>query len=247
MQELLHSFWQKKLSFDVKTGCILIGIFCFPRFLLVLHANQTSSYQFIGLVMTIYAITPFLFLNKAGRKHIGLQLPQNYNWLMLALIIGVSFSLLLYVVGILLYSDSYQNWYVYIGKSYNIQEGMPADQKLIMFFIMAITGMIFSPIGEEFLFRGLIHESFAASLGDQKASMIDSLAFAITHISHFGLVFINNQWDFYLLPCLLWVAGMYVVSRLFFYYKMKIQSIWGAVLCHSGFNLGMTYCIFYLL
>ena len=48
--------------------------------------------------------------------------------------------------------------------------------------------MIFSPIGEELFFRGIVHSSFAKSIGNFKASIIDSVAFALTHISHFGTI-----------------------------------------------------------
>ncbi|MEM8526295.1 MAG: CPBP family intramembrane glutamic endopeptidase [Bacteroidota bacterium] len=112
---------------------------------------------------------------------------------------------------------------------------------------MAITGMIFSPIGEEFLFRGLIHSSFTKSIGNLKASIIDSSAFALTHISHFGLVFISGEWDFFALPTIIWVLCMFWVSVCFYLCRRKSKSILGAIICHSAFNLGMTYCIFYMI
>ncbi|TAD87748.1 MAG: CPBP family intramembrane metalloprotease, partial [Bacteroidetes bacterium] len=117
----------------------------------------------------------------------------------------------------------------------------------IMFAIMAITGMTFSPIGEELFFRGIVHTSFSKSIGTQKASLVDSSAFALTHISHFGLVFIHGKWDFFILPTIIWVSSMFLVSLLFFAFRKKSGSILGAMLCHSAFNLGMIYCIFYLL
>ena len=107
--------------------------------------------------------------------------------------------------------------------------------------------MTFSPIGEELFFRGIVHSSFAKSFGDKKASFVDSSAFALTHIAHFGLVFINNQWKFLTTPTLIWVLSMFSVSVLFFIFKKRVSSIWGAVVCHSAFNLGMVYCIFYLM
>lgn len=66
-------------------------------------------------------------------------------------------------------------------------------------------------------------------------------------IAHFGLVFVNGTWDFYPLPALIWVTGMFAASLLFFQMKKRTHSIWGAVLCHAGFNLGMTWSIFYWL
>lgn len=247
MQNELRSFWNRYLQFNWKFGLFLLLIVCIPRFFLVLKANETGSYSLIGLVMAGSAIIPFLFLNKNGLRTIGIRRTRKFWFLLFALISGIVFSLLLHYLGIGLFGNSYENWYEYIGKSYNIPAGISAHDKKLMFVIMAITGMIFSPIGEELFFRGIVHGSFAKSIGDKKASVIDSLAFAFTHISHFGLVFINGKWDFYILPALIWVVSMFMVSVLFFQMKKRTNSIWGAVLCHSGFNLGMIYCIFYLM
>jgi uncharacterized protein len=112
---------------------------------------------------------------------------------------------------------------------------------------MVLTGMTFSPIGEELFFRGIVHSSFAESIGDKKASLVDSAAFAITHISHFGLVYVNYQWNLYLIPMIIWVSSMFLVSLLFFLCKKRSGSLAGAVIAHAGFNAGMIYCIFFLL
>ncbi len=247
MEKELKPFWNKFFNFDWKFGLFLILVFCIPRFILVLNANETSNYKYIGLIMTVYAITPFVFLTKHGRKIIGLIKPKNYNWLFYAFLIGLIFSFLLYFLGDLVYQNTFENWYVYIGKSYNIPSGITPYDKLMLFIIMAITGMIFSPIGEELLFRGIIHSSFAKSIGSFKASIVDSLAFALTHISHFGLVFLNNEWDFFALPTIIWVLSMFLASMLFYLSRKKSKSILGAIMCHSAFNLGMTYCIFYMM
>ena len=213
----------------------------------MLMANASGSYGAIGLVMVISAIAPFIFLNRQGQKQIGITKPTNYSWLLIAFAMGLMASILLYVLGQSLYGNGYQNWYQYIGKSYKIPAGILAKDKAILFAIMAFTGMIFSPIGEELFFRGIVHSSFGKSIGEKKASIVDSAAFALTHISHFGLVFINNKWNFFITPTIIWVASMFLVSLLFFVCKKYSGSILGAVICHSAFNLGMIYCIFYAL
>jgi membrane protease YdiL (CAAX protease family) len=239
--------WGKFFDFKWKFGLFLILIICVPRFILVLNANETANYSYIGLIMTVTAIAPFIFLNKYGRKVIGLTKPKNYSWLLWSLAFGIIFSVLLYFIGELIYKDTFENWYVYIGKSYNIPTEIKPNDKLIMFIIMAIVGMTFSPIGEELFFRGIVHSSFAKSFGDKKASIIDSSAFAIIHISHFGLVFINNQWDLLIIPTVIWVLSMFFISISFYKCREKSGSLFGAMICHSAFNLGMIYCIFYLL
>lgn len=247
MENELRPFWRTFFDFNWKFGLFLVLIICVPRFVLVLNANETANYSYIGLIMTISAIIPFIFLNKYGRKVIGLTKTKNYSWLFFAFVSGLTFSIILYFLGELIYKNTFENWYVYIGQSYNIPTEIEPNNKLILFAIMAITGMIFSPIGEELFFRGIVHSSFAKSFGNSKASIIDSSVFALIHISHFGLVFIHNEWKFLTVPTLIWVVSMFLVSVLFYLCRKKSGSLLGSIVCHSAFNLGMIYCIFYLL
>ena len=247
MDNELRPFWSRFFFFNWKFGLFLILIVCIPRFILVLHANASGNYSSIGLIMTISAIAPFLFLSKQGLKKIGVTKPQKYSWLLIAFVSGLIASILLYFLGEGLYGKSYGNWYNYIGKSYNIPKGIKANDKIILFSIMTFTGMTFSPIGEELFFRKIVHSSFEKSIGEKKASIVDSSAFALTHISHFGLVFINNKWSFFTTPTIIWVASMFLVSIVFFTFRKYSRSILGAIICHSAFNFGMIYCIFYLM
>ena len=238
MDNELRPVWGRIFFYNWKFGLFLILIICIPRFILVLNANSGGNFGYIGLIMTMSAIAPFIFLTKFGRNQIGITKPQNYKWLFFALLAGLIISLLLHFIGQILYDNSFQNWFQYIGKSLDKSKG---------FAIIASMGMIFSPIGEELFFRGIVHTSFSKSIGEKKASLVDSSAFALTHISHFGLVFINNKWDFYLIPTLIWVASMFLGSLLFIAFRKKVGSILGAIVCHAAFNFGMTYCIFYLM
>src|SRR5664279_1256445 len=243
----LRPFWQNKFGFNWKLGLFLILIVCIPRFILVLNANASGNYGYIGLIMLVSAVVPFIFLSKYGRNKIGISRPKNYSWLFIAFALGLLASLILYAIGHLLYGGSFENWYVYIRKSYKIPPGISSHDKTILFTVMVLTGMTFSPIGEELFFRGIVHSSFAASIGDKKASIVDSAAFAITHISHFGLVYVNYQWSLYPIPMIIWVLSMFLVSLLFFLCKRRSGSLAGAIIAHAGFNAGMIYCIFFFL
>lgn len=247
MNNELRPFWNRFFSFNWKFGLFLILIVCITRFILVLNANSSGNYGSIGLIMTISAIVPFIFLSKYGRKEVGITKPKKYNWLLIAFVCGLVMSLFLYFLGQTLYGNSYENWYEYIGKSYKIPSSISQNDKKILFAIMSFTGMTFSPIGEELFFRGIVHSSFAKSIGEKRASIVDSSAFALTHISHFGVVFINNNWIFFTIPTIIWVLSMFLVSILFFTFKRNSGSLLGAIICHSAFNLGMIYCIFYLM
>ncbi|GAB3330744.1 hypothetical protein GCM10027299_35900 [Larkinella ripae] len=247
MKTALKPFWNRFFQFDQTFGLVLLLLVCVPRFLVVLRANQTGSYQSLSLIMVVSALLPFLFLTKSGRKISGITKPKRFSWLFYSFLIGIAGSLLLYFLGYGLYANTSDNWYTYIGRTYQIPNPISPEDKLIYFSIFAATGMLFSPVGEELFFRGIVHSSLATTLGDTKASIIDSLAFALTHISHFGLVYLAGEWTFLPVPAVLWVAGMYGVSRLFFQCRCQSGSILGAISCHAGFNAGMTYSIFYLL
>lgn len=235
------------LKFNWQFGLTLILLFGIPRFFVVLEANRIGNYNFTSILFVIMVLTPFLLLSKQGREVIGIKWTKNRKWLGSSFVLGVLTCTIIFFLGKYLYQDSIENWFVYVSKSYSsipIDE-LKGDNKLIYFVMFAVIGMTFSPIGEELLYRGLIHQSFVPKFGNNKASILDSLAFAIVHLAHFGIVYANGSWKLLFVPAILWIALMFLTSRLFFYCKTKTGSIYGAIISHAGFNFTMTYFIFY--
>ena len=242
----LFRFRQPYLQFNSSLGLTLIFLFGIPRFFIVLNANMTGSYGATSLIFISMWLVPFLLLKRDGRKQIGICKPKKYQWLIYAFVLGMVAAAIGYFIATFIYSHAIENWYVYISKSYRITPNqLQGSNRSIYFAIFAGTSMIFSPIGEELLYRGLIHESFVPQFGENKASIIDSSAFALTHLAHFGFVYTAGKWQFFLVPALLWVIFMFLTSRLFYFFRKKSGSIYGALLGHAGFNLTMTYFIFY--
>ncbi|MBL0025911.1 MAG: CPBP family intramembrane metalloprotease [Saprospiraceae bacterium] len=243
----LRPFWAKYFEFNARLGYYLILLVCLPRFVMVLYANMTNNYGPIAIIMVISGLMPFILLSKSGRDTIGIRMTINIKQLVVAFFVGGIISFILYFIGKELYDSSFSNWYEYIGRTYNLPTKLTSQDRAIYFVIFAVTGMTFSPIGEEFFFRGIVHSSLAKQWGERGSSLMDSFAFAMTHISHFGLIYIAGGWQFLWMPTFIWVAFIFLLGLLFFHYRKTSGSIWGAVFCHSGFNLGMTYAIFYLL
>lgn len=172
--------------------------------------------------------------------------PGKYVWLILAFMIGIGSCGLMYFIGNFLFGDTVHNWFEYIARTYQLQTGeIASTDRLVYFIIFSIIGMTFSPIGEELLYRGVIHKSFANSVGERSASFLDSAAFGLTHLAHFGIIFYAGKWDIVLIPALLWVTLIFGTGLVFHYCKQKSGSILGAIICHAGFNLAMNYFIFY--
>ena len=107
--------------------------------------------------------------------------------------------------------------------------------------------MIFSPIGEELFYRGLVHGSLHEKFGSFKASMIDALAFSVTHLAHFGIVYLQSEWHFLLVPSIIWMVLIFLSGLLFTFWRNYCDSLLAAIVCHAGFNIGMVYYIMYLL
>lgn len=243
--EALRKFWLHFFKYNWKFGLFLVLLFGIPRFILVLQTNVSGGYGTAFIIFFLMWFTPFIFLTKSGRKEIGIKQPDNYIRLFYSFILGVLSCAVIFGVFLILFEKSLGNAFVYISKSGMSSMALSDSDRLMFFIVSAIPSMLFSPIGEEFLFRGVIHGSFVSRFGETKASVFDSLAFALTHLAHFGIVYNAGNWDFLFLPALLWVVSMFALSRIFFICKQMCNSIFGAVFSHAGFNLAMMYFIFY--
>lgn len=237
---------RNSLKFNWQFGLTLILLFGVPRFIIVLDANRSGNYNLTSIMFLLMIITPYIFLTKKGRKMIGIKRPTNHIWLMYSFLLGIVSCIIVFFIGFWLYESSVSNWFIYISNSYSIPVGeLEGINRHIYFVIFALIGMTFSPIGEELLYRGLIHQSFVSKFGNDHASIIDSIAFAITHLAHFGIIYVAGSWQILFIPSLLWMIFMFLTSRVFFFCKTNTGSVYGAILSHSGFNMAMTYFIFY--
>ena len=243
---MFRSFWQNNIRFHWRLGLLLILLLGIPRFVIVLQANVTSNYQLIPLIFITMILTPFIFLNKEGRKAIGFKKPVNYYLLPVSFLAGIAFCSAMYFTADFFFQHTFSNWFVYISKSYAVSKiAIPESDKIMYFIIYSLIGMTLSPIGEEIFYRGIVHKCFAVKFGDKNASIFDSLAFSLTHLAHFGIVYLSGNWEFLFLPAMIWLLFMFLASRLFFTCLQKTGSLSGAILCHSGYNLAMMYFIFY--
>lgn len=246
MDGILRNRWNRYFGYNWQLGLFLILLFGIPRFVIVLHSYMTIEMGAVMLIFLIMWFVPLIFLTKSGRRFIGIKSPNHYWRLCMSFIAGALSCVVIYALFLLLFDKTTENALVYIAGNSPGTTMAEADRNLY-FWIAVIPSMIFSPIGEEFLYRGVIHGSFVARFGETPASVFDSLAFAFTHVAHFGIIYISGYWEFLPIPATLWVLSMFGVSQLFFRCKQFSDSIWGAVSAHSGFNFAMMYIIFYWL
>lgn len=244
--QYVRPIWQNRLQFDSSFGWCCILLLGSVRFWMVLKANEVGSYQFIPFIFVCMMMLPFVLFTKEGRRQIGIRKPARPWWLLYSFLLGAAFCGITSVLAEVLFQQEVSNWFVYLSKSFGIsRKGISEQDWRIFFLVYATVSMLFSPIGEELFYRGVVHESIAQSEGPARASLVDSLAFAFTHLAHFGIVFVSGAWHFLPIPALLWVGCMFLASKVFYFCKQKTGSLYGAILSHAGFNLTMVYYVFY--
>lgn len=242
----VKSFVARWFRLDWRTGTGLLLVFSLLRFALVMHANVTRSYQVVALIFVAMALLPFLVLTRAGRRQIGLTWPARWWGVLLGAALGALSCAGLFYLTTACFGLGEGNSLAYIARTYgNLPAVLNEQNRLVYFLIFSGPSMIFSPIGEELFYRGLVHECFAGRLGHRKASLVDSAAFALVHLAHFGLVYQEGSWHLLPGPALLWMGGLCGTCLLFSVARQRSGSVLGAMVSHALFNLTMNYFIFY--
>ena len=150
--------------------------------------------------------------------------------------------LLIFMIYRLGYGLGESNAFAYMARS-----SIPENYNTLFFYIYLAVSMTFSPFGEELFYRGVIHEAFRQDFGEKVATFVDSSAFALTHLAHFGIVYTVAGWRFLPIPALIWLTGTFLICIVFNMVKRKSGSLLGPIITHAGFNFAMGLLIFYAL
>ncbi len=229
---------------------LLVGaiacVLAVPRFYWMLHGN----YNAIMVIFLVMMLLPFLLLNTYGRRQIGLTKPGSWLRMLVAIALGCLGAFFVHALGVALYGEtSPLHWYnavkATITQRGNAIEMVRATPSL--FLIFTLPAMTLSPLGEEFFFRGIFHETLVEGFNMRTALLADAAAFGLTHIAHYGLVLHSGTFTVLFPSVVWWVAQMAGAALLFSFARAYTGTLWGAVLCHAGFNATMMWCIFFAL
>ena len=230
---------------SLTVAIVLLAGFSLIRFLLVLQASQSGNYQYTSFIFIVMLLLPWLLLNRAGRRSIGIREVTDGKGLWAGILLAALSAALIHYVMLVLFGDGMAHPFRYIGNTYQNLPPLNNDNRLIYFLIYTLISITFSPIGEELFYRGLVHEYLATRLGHTVASYLDSAAFALVHLAHFGIIYGDQIWKWLVWPSVCWVVLLFVSCRIFYKARQWSGSILGAVLAHGAFNLTMNYFIFF--
>lgn len=222
---------------------VLLGVcFAFMRAFGVLGPQQLRP--LLPLSFVLMAATPWLFLQQGGRRQIGLvhaKSKMSYVW---AATTGTLLALTCGAIGSLLFGTTQENWFISIAQSFQRSFDTAGKSTLFLFVVFTTPALIFSPLGEEIFFRGILQRSLEESLPRNTSTYLECGAFAVVHLCHHGLHWTDNKLSILLPSGLLWMVLMFLAARLFVFWRRVTASIFPAVVSHMAFNLAMSIYIF---
>lgn len=199
----------------------------------------------VGFVLM--ALTPYVFFRKEGRRRAGLRRPRRPQWIVLGILLGVVSAGLCYWIGVTLFGESNDNWFVSVRRSFPVTAEMASLSVAQLFWFVSIPSMIFSPLGEELFFRGFLQQTLEQRWSQRTGTIVDAGWFAAVHLFHHGILRIDGQVQILPLSGAIWLVLIFGTGVLFALLRQKTCSLVAPILAHAAFNLGMNFTIFYLL
>lgn len=216
---------------------LLFDIHAFIRF------GGLWSSLLIPLSMVIIWPLPWLLSDRKNRRNLGLRSSASRSWIINGPLIAIGTLVFCFTLAWGIFGTSENNWFVQ--HAYTLKTSLapiPEDTSLeAKFWIVTIPAMIFSPVGEEFLYRGYIQKSFSNEWGPKVGQIVQATAFSFVHLAHYGLM------PFQPLLILVWIPSMFLTALAFGWIVQKSKSIWPAVASHAIFNIGMNAIVFLML
>jgi membrane protease YdiL (CAAX protease family) len=215
-------------------------------FIFLMHASVRfgglySSYL-IPISMVLLWPLPWLLCPRSIRIEMGFRWTGSW-WYVAGPFFSVVVLLLTAGITWLVFGKTDSNWFVQ--HALTLREAitnLPQSTSLqSQFLIVTIPALIFSPLGEEFLFRGILQRGLSIKFRESSASIIQAAAFALVHLAHYGLQPFQPE------LILIWLPSMFLAGLTFGWIVIKSKSIWCGVLSHAVYNLGMNVVVFLML
>jgi membrane protease YdiL (CAAX protease family) len=202
----------------------------------------------VPLGFVLMTLTPWALLDAEGRRAIGLCGVRS-RWLIPGLLLGAAAAVACGALGHLLFGVGPDNWFVSVASYYRGTMDTTALGGVTLYLIFTTPALIFSPIGEEIFFRGLLQRALEEKLSVRMATWLECAAFGIVHLCHHGLAAlwaggVGLSLSVRPLSAALWVVLMFLVALMFAQIRKRSGSLYPAIAAHAAFNAAMNAVIF---
>lgn len=207
-----------------------------------------TAWRFLlPLGFCVMAGTPWMLLDRDGRRRIGLVRPGRARFYAIGVVAGALAAFASGMLGLLLFGHGPDNWYVSVASNYRGMMDASAFSMIVLQLVFTTPALLFSPIGEEMFFRGVLQSALAQRWSVAVATAGECLLFGLIHLCHHGLARVGDAIVLLPLSGALWVAQMTLVALLFAALRQRSGSLYPAMAAHAAFNLAMNTFIFSVL
>jgi membrane protease YdiL (CAAX protease family) len=242
---LLRAAWRPALGNGVLLAAVLAALAAVVRGVGMLGPRRLFWILPVGFVLM--ALTPHIFLSREGRRRAGFRLPRRPLWILWGLLLGALAAVLCYWLGVTLFGDTPDNWFVSVRGSFPVRAGMGELTTAQIFWIVSIPSLIFSPLGEEIFFRGFLQQVVEERSNHRRGVLVDAGCFALVHLFHHGIQRLDGGFRILPISGALWMALIFGVGVLFAFLRRRTGSLAAPIVSHAAFNLTMNFAIFYWL
>lgn len=204
----------------------------------------------LPLGFVLMAALPWLMLPPEGRRQIGLQRSRSVAWYAVALCAGVAAALACGLIFSAAFGAGPEHAYRTIGAYYQRRMDTSGFTLVQLHLTFTLPALVFSPVGEEIFFRGLLQRALQDRMRPALATLCETGLFATVHLLHHGLVGGPDAtggaggWLPSPLSAALWVALMWLVAWMLAWLRQASGSLYPAMTAHAAFNAGMNGYIF---
>lgn len=193
-------------------------------------------------MMMIWPI-PWILSAREGRSAIGLRRPDHLIWFVFGSLAAAVTLVLCALAAWAAFGTGGANWFVHHALMLrDILLEVPADMSIaVQYLIVTGPALIFSPLAEEFLFRGYLMESYSRRWGPRSGMIVQAGAFTLVHLAHYGL----NPFNPMLLA--VWLPSMFLAAVVLGWIVRRSGSLWPAIVAHAVFNAAMNAVVFWRL
>lgn len=241
-----ESFWRERLtgkSVLPLALAILVGLTLMRG---VAHLGPDGRSWLAPLGFIVMAITPIVLMTRSGRAKVGFFKPSSRFAFPASLALGSSAAVICQLVGVMLFGFGDDHWFVSVANTYR-ENAVPGMSLVVLHLVFTIPAVIFSPIGEESFFRGVLQQAFESRVGRASAMLAQAVLFGIIHLLHHGLWRTEGELTARPWSGLVWVLLMASTAVLFTMIRRRWGSLYPAIAAHAAFNLTMNVIIFAVL
>jgi hypothetical protein len=242
--DFLRPIWGRILGAPWIASLAMLAVLAAARFYSA-FGPPSANILFPLHCLVMWAL-PFILLTPAGWRRIGLAGQGNSaSALILSALAGAACGIVIFAIGAVLYGNSPDNWNLSIRNSFNIEPLRAVVPRGALLAVIALPAAVFTPVGEEILFRGFIQEGFTLRWNAILATVVNSFAFGLIHLHVHGFWSDLAGLHFRIGSAALMVVLLAGVGTVFTVCRLRTGSLFAAIAAHAACNLAMVAAIFY--